>query len=227
MNSHVVIVAGGSGSRMKSAVPKQFIELNNKPILMHTIEVFHKALPQAQIVVVLPESEFSGWTQMCHKHQFSIKHHLAPGGQTRFHSVKNGIHALNHVLATDVIAIHDAARPFVSTATIQNTVQAAHEHLAAVPVQPIVESVRQIMGPTENKAVNRSEYVAIQTPQCFVAEVLYKAFEQEFNPLFTDDASVVELAGTPIHLVEGNRENIKITTPFDLILANAFLQANA
>lgn len=216
---YIVIVAGGSGTRMQSAVPKQFIELNGKPILMHTIEKFVEAYPSINVVLVLASSYRLLWESLCKTHSFVVPTILAEAGETRFHSVKNGL-AL--VPENVVVGIHDAARPLVSEQTIARTFQMAQKMGNASPAIAITESIREV-NESGNSAVDRSKYMIIQTPQCFQSTLMKKAFEQPYTPSFTDDASVLEAMGEKINLVEGNRENIKITTPEDLIIAEAFI----
>jgi 2-C-methyl-D-erythritol 4-phosphate cytidylyltransferase len=217
LKKYIIIVAGGRGTRMNSEVPKQFIELNGKPMLMHTIEKFVNAVPGINIIVVLAEQLHNDWKQLCKKHDFQYVVQLATGGETRFHSVKNG---LTLIPENCMVGIHDAARPFVSTQTIISTFATAETKGNASPVIPLTESIREIEH-GNNKAADRSRFFIVQTPQCFHSTILKKAFLQEYRPVFTDDASVVEAAGEKINLVEGNIENIKITTPRDLIIAEA------
>jgi 2-C-methyl-D-erythritol 4-phosphate cytidylyltransferase len=217
---YIIIVAGGSGTRMNNTIPKQFIELKGKPIVMHTIEKFKKAIPEINIVLVLSAVYNEEWKTLCNKHSFTITHQLAEGGETRFHSVKNGL-AL--VPENAIVGVHDAARPLVSEQTILNTFAMAEQNGNASPVVAINESIREVKN-TTNKAVDRSEYVIVQTPQCFQSTLIKKAFLQTYSSSFTDDASVLEAMGETINLVEGNRENIKITTPQDLHVAEALLE---
>jgi 2-C-methyl-D-erythritol 4-phosphate cytidylyltransferase len=219
LEKYIIIVAGGSGSRMKSELPKQFIELNGLPILMHTIMRFRNALPIIQIMVALSDSYREQWEILCTKHNFIIPHTLCSGGETRFHSVKN---ALELVPTDAVVGIHDAARPLVSTPTILNTFEKAEQKGNAIPAIAIFDSIRKVENEI-NKAVDRNDYRIIQTPQCFHSNLLKKAFLQPYQALFTDDASVLEAMGEKINLVEGNKENIKITTSEDLILAKALI----
>lgn len=220
MKKHVIIVAGGTGTRMKSEIPKQFIELHGKPILMHTIEKFVKAIPQINIIVVLTKQLHDEWEQLCKKHNFNYAVQLTDGGETRFYSVKNGL-AL--VPANCVVGVHDAARPFVSSKTIINAFESAEKNGNASPAVPLTESVREVAG-ANNKAIDRSKIFIVQTPQCFQSDLLKKAFLQEYRSTFTDDASVVEAMGEKINLIEGNYENIKITTPQDLIIAQSLIK---
>lgn len=215
----VVIVAGGKGERMQTDIPKQFIEVKSKPVLMHTIEAFVEYNKAINIIVVLPEMQIKNWHRLCKKHAFNIPHQLVCGGKLRFESVKNGLEtAPNHGL----IAVHDGVRPLVSVTTIASCFREAKHSGAAVPVIEAFESIRQING-ENNVAVDRKNFRLVQTPQVFEANILKKAYRQKFSKLFTDDASVVEASGIKICLVEGNRENIKITTPLDLKLAETML----
>ena len=216
----VIIVAGGKGERMKAVVPKQFLEIKGRPILMYTLEVFHNFDPEIQIVLVLPADQIDVWKSLCKKHAFTLTHTIECGGSTRFHSVKNGLTAVS---IPSLVAVHDGVRPLVSVETINACFDAASEYGTAVPVIDAIDSIRKI---TENGSVsvNRSEYKFVQTPQVFDGELLIKAYRQEFSENFTDDASVVEAMGAKMHLVTGNRENIKITTEMDLILANQLMK---
>ena len=219
MKKHIIIVAGGSGNRMNSAIPKQFLELKGKPVLMHTIEKFTHAIPGISVVVVLAKQLNGEWKNLCEKHNFRIPHQLAEGGETRYHSVKNGLAMVPDAV---VVGIHDAARPLVSAQTVLTTFAAAEERGNAAPSVPVSDSLRYVKG-VENTAVDRSNYHIIQTPQCFHSDLIKKAFLKAYKPEFTDDASVLESFGEKINLVEGNRENIKITTPQDLLFAEALL----
>ena len=212
---NVIIVAGGKGLRMQTETPKQFIELQGKPILMHTMNVFFKYDNNISIILVLPADQIDYWKQLCEQHHFSISHTIVEGGETRFHSVRNG---LKFAQDNSLIAIHDGVRPLVSVETIERCFDAATQYRNAVPVVDLVDSVRMVKG-SESEIVDRNKLRLVQTPQVFDSQLLLKAYEQEFNPLFTDDASVVETLGTKINLVEGNRENIKITTPIDIAVA--------
>lgn len=215
MQKSVIIVAGGSGKRMGTEIPKQFLLLKGKPILMHTIKRFYSYDTAIEIILVLPKEQISVWKELCVEHNFSIQHKIAEGGSERFYSVKKGLEKLQH---NGIVAIHDGVRPLVSIDTIDRCFVKAIETGAAIPVMPVIESLRKLNG--ENSyAVNRSEFVLVQTPQCFNIDLLKKAYEQDFSAQFTDDASVIELAGAKVVLVNGNIENIKITTPQDLALA--------
>ena len=219
MEKHIIIVAGGSGSRMQSAIPKQFLLLKEKPILMHTIAAFNNYDNACKITLVLPEKDFEYWNALCSKYSFSIEHYLVKGGKSRFHSVLNGLNSLDN---SGIIAIHDGVRPLVSVQTIADCIAAASLKGNAIPVVVVNDSVRKIDFKT-NHAVERKNYRLVQTPQCFKAEIIKKAYQQDFSEEFTDDASVLEALGTKINLVQGNPENIKITTEVDLKIAEALM----
>ena len=222
MNRAIIIVAGGKGLRMGGDIPKQFLLLQGRPILMHTIERFHDYDPHMQIVVVLPTAQQDYWEELCRQYSFAIPHTITAGGEQRFHSVKNGLLAVSP--DCDVIGVHDGVRPFVSTDTIRRCYQTAESQGTAIPVVPVVDSMRRLCKPTmfshhTSTIVDREDYRLVQTPQVFSAQLLRNAYEQPFTPRFTDDASVIENLGYPVTLVDGNRDNIKITTPEDLISA--------
>jgi 2-C-methyl-D-erythritol 4-phosphate cytidylyltransferase len=219
MQQVALIVAGGSGSRMGSAVPKQFLDLVGKPILRHTLEKFAAFSPDIQLILVLPESDFFRWKGINWlPTEQTVK--LIPGGATRFQSVKNGLQAVS---GDGLVAIHDAVRPLVSVDVIRRTFEAAAAFGSGVAAVPAKDSVRQILENDKTVALDRSSLRLVQTPQTFQIRLIKKAFEQPESPLFTDDASVVEAAGFPVHLVEGSYENLKITTPEDLRVAEALL----
>ncbi len=215
-----LIVAGGSGSRMNSPVPKQFHLIKGKPLLMHTFDAFLKSDPDFEFVLVLPGNQITRWKNLCKKYRFPGNHTLAAGGETRFQSVKNG---LEKIPEEGIVFIHDGVRPLVSAQTIQNCYKTALGKGNALPVIPPAESVREIFD-GENRAVNRERFLLVQTPQTFRVSLIKKAYSRHFSENFTDDASVLENAGEKIHLVPGNRENIKITYLSDLTIAGAFLQ---
>ena len=220
MTRQAIIVAGGRGTRMNNEVPKQFLPLCGKPIVMHTLETFYKFDPHIELILVLPEHLMVYWQNLCVEHQFDIPHHIVAGGQERFYSVKNG---LVFAKPNALIAIHDGVRPFVSHSTLERCFRQAELQGNAIPAMPLVDSIREIKL-NESQIVDRTKLRAIQTPQVFQSQIITKAFEQPFSPIFTDDASVVEAYGEKIHLVEGNVENIKLTTPFDLLIGEALLQ---
>ena len=225
MNHHqphhwVIIVAAGSGSRMKTGVLKQFLELCGKPVLIHSIEAFTNVYEEINVVVILPETHIDFWLELCHRHKFTLPHRVAKGGSTRFQSVKNG---LSLVTGDGLVAIHDGVRPLVSRQTINNCFNDAAKYDCAIPVLPVIDSVRDVSGQT-SRMLDRSVLRLIQTPQVFDISLLKKAYEQDDSLKFTDDASVFEQAGHTIHLTEGNAENIKITEKKDLLVADALLR---
>lgn len=210
----VIIVAGGRGLRMGADIPKQFLPIGGKPILMRTLERFRQYDENLQIVLVLPADQQDCWQQLCAEHSFTLPYTLATGGETRFHSVKNGLEKVD--ASVSLIGVHDGVRPFVSLEVIRRCYDAAATSQAAIPVIDVFETVRHLLPDGSSKTVPRSEYKLVQTPQVFDAQLLRNAYRQPFSPQFTDDASVVEACGHPVTLVAGNRENIKITTPNDL-----------
>ena len=220
MKKSVIIVAGGKGLRMGSDLPKQFLPMGDKPVLMHTLEEFRRYDETLQIIVVLPREQQDFWKQLCQKHSFAVEHTLADGGETRFHSVKNGL-AL--VQEPGLVGVHDGVRPFVSVEVIRRCYDLAKVQKAVIPVVDVVETLRHLTDAGRSETVSRNDYKLVQTPQVFDVELLKQAYTQEFTPFFTDDASVVEAMGMPVCLAEGNRENIKITTPFDLKVGSALL----
>lgn len=216
-----LIVAGGKGMRMGTELPKQFLPIGGKPVLMRTLEAFYAYSSEMQIILVLPCSQQDYWKQLCREYHFSIPHVLADGGETRFHSVKNGL-AL--VKASGLVGVHDGVRPFVSQEVISRCYDLAADKKAVIPVIDVVETVRHLEG-EKSSTVSREDYKLVQTPQVFDADLLKQAYEQPYTSHFTDDASVVEALGIPVYLTAGNRENIKITTPFDLKIAAALLNS--
>ena len=218
MTHTVLIVAGGKGLRMGSDLPKQFLPIGGKPVLMHTIEAFHCFDRTMKIILVLPKEQQTYWQELCAKHSFVIEHTVADGGETRFHSVKNGLACVN----SGLVGVHDGVRPFVAPEVIKRCYELAAIKKAVIPVIDVVETVRHITE-TGSETVNRNDYKLVQTPQVFDAELLKQAYAQEYTPFFTDDASVVEAMGVSVCLAEGNRENIKITTPFDLKISSALV----
>ena len=218
MNCYTLIVAGGKGLRMGGDIPKQFLPLGGIPILMHTIETFRRALDDVQIVLVLPADQHDYWHELCRENGFRSPELIADGGETRFHSVRNGLSLLPED-ADAVVGVHDGVRPFVSGDTIRRCYAAAAEGKAVVPVVPVVETVRQILPDGNSITRPRDEYRLVQTPQTFPLAMLKEAYRQPFSAAFTDDASVVEALGKTVTMIEGNRENIKITTPSDMRFA--------
>ena len=220
-DDYVIIVAGGKGLRMGSDIPKQFLPVGGKPVLMRTIERFREYSPTLQIILVLPKAQQEYWEKLCQKHNFTVAYQLADGGETRFHSVQHGL-ALIPDNAEGIVGVHDGVRPFPSIEVIHNCYETAREKKAVIPVIPVVETVRHLKGET-SETVPRNDYRLVQTPQTFDIQLLKAANRQPYNDGFTDDASVVEAFGFNITLVEGNRENIKITTPYDLKIAEVLI----
>lgn len=212
----VVIVAGGSGTRMGAQCPKQFLPLAGKPILLRTVERVREALPEAAVVVVLPESYMDMWRPVCPAGTTCVA-----GGENRFQSVKRGLEAVPQ--ECDVIAVHDGVRPLASVDMIRRVMTTARSSGAAVPAVDVVDSLREVNGRGESHIVDRSRFRAVQTPQAFRSGLLRMAYDAEFDSRFTDDASVVEAAGNTVTLCEGERSNIKITTPEDLLAAEALI----
>lgn len=236
MKRFAIIVAGGKGLRMGGELPKQFIPVEGRPVLMRTLDTFHACDSSIQLILVLPRDHQSYWQELCAHYAFCVPHIIADGGATRFHSVMSGLAKVSEPEA--LVAVHDGVRPFVSHVVIERCYAEAEAHGTAVPVIPVVETVRQlvredsaeeqicspeVIANAKSVTVDRNAYRLVQTPQIFRASLLRSAYAQPYCEAFTDDASVVEAMGGKIHLVEGNRENIKLTTPFDLIVARALI----
>ena len=221
MDLYVVIVAGGSGKRMGAEIPKQFLELAGRPVLMHTIERFKTFNEAIEIITVLPENQLRFWIDLQKKHSFPVLHTLVKGGSNRFFSVRNGLKFVN---APGIVAIHDGVRPFVSIDTIKRCFETAEKLGNAIPTISPNESLR-ILNNQGSIPVNRFHVKQIQTPQVFSAELIKNAYLQDYSPEFTDDSTVLEKSGEKINLIEGNRENIKITNPEDLLISAALLQS--
>ncbi len=219
---NVIITAGGIGKRMHSEIPKQFIKIAGRPILMHTIKLFYEYDNYINIILTLPESYKKYWSELCLKYNFNIVHQIISGGSTRFQSIKN---ALKKTSGNDLTAIHDGVRPLVCTDTIKRCFDSAKIHGNAIAYEDIYFSLRKTKD-AENKNVDRNKYKEIQTPQVFKTDIIKSAYNSEYREEFTDDASVLEFSGGEINLVKGNRENIKITTNFDLIIAEAVMNHN-
>jgi 2-C-methyl-D-erythritol 4-phosphate cytidylyltransferase len=220
MKKSVIIVAGGSGTRMESDILKQFVLLENRPVLMWTMACFIVYDPAIRIVLVLPESQINFWKELCAKYAFNHLHQVVKGGNTRFMSVKNGLEMIGE---TDLVAIHDGVRPLVSRDTIDRCFRQAELSGAAIPVLPVNESLRK--GTMDHsQAVDRTFYYNVQTPQIFRATLLKDAYDQEMDVSFTDDASVVEKIGVQVMMVQGNPENLKVTFPMDLLVAGEYLK---
>lgn len=225
---YIIIVAGGKGLRMGADIPKQFLPVGGKPVLMRTLERFREYAADLQIILVLPKAQQDYWRELCQQYHFDVEYTLANGGETRFHSVQNGL-ALVPDDAEGVVGVHDGVRPFPSVEVIRNCYETARTAKAVIPVIPIVETVRHLVSESNVQrsiTVPRGDYRLVQTPQTFDIQLLKAANRQPYNDGFTDDASVVEAYGFDITLVEGNRENIKITTPFDMAIAEALLNNN-
>jgi len=228
---YAIIVSGGTGNRMESKLPKQFLELKGLPILMHSISAFHKNADAIKIILVLSELHLKIWEDLCIKHNFIVPHSIVFGGKSRFHSVKYGLNFIfNHITTNKsltqtspfdkvLIAIHDGVRPLVGQDLINRAYIQAEKEGTAVPAIKSKDSLRIIESQGRTKAINRDSVLLIQTPQIFRAQLLKEAYKQEFNETFTDDASVIEKSGYPINIIEGDIRNIKITYPIDLAIA--------
>ena len=212
MKKVALIVAGGKGERMNADIPKQFLLLNNLPILMHTIKQFSHF---EEIVLVLPKSQFDYWNGLCKNNNFTQIHILVEGGETRFHSVKNGLDKIDN---TSVVAIHDGVRPLISTALIISLVGKIKSGIGVIPVVPVKDSIRKVEGENSTN-IDRSNLYKVQTPQCFLSADIKEAYTQDFSGTFTDDASVFEANGGKINALLGEEKNLKITTQEDLNIA--------
>ncbi len=226
MERYAILVAGGQGLRMGGDVPKQFLPLGGRPVLMRTIDRFREAVPDIHIIVVLPQGQHDHWLNLCHEHGLQGSMQVVPGGGTRFHSVLNGLGAIPQEVTEALVGVHDGVRPFVSRETILRCYSEAAQSGTAVPVAPVVETLRRLMPDGGSVTVPRGDYRLVQTPQVFSLGLLRRAYSQPYKPEFTDDASVVEALGEHVTLVEGNRDNIKLTTPADLLLAQGIMQAH-
>lgn len=219
MNRNVLIVAGGTGKRMKTNIPKQFLTVAGKPVLMHTIQRFYYFDGKMNIIVVLPFDHIETWNRLCSEHRFPVPHLVITGGEERFYSVKNG---LGHVPVNELVAIHDGVRPLVSEYLIQRSFEAAARYGSAIPVIIPAESLRKIEG-TSSHPADRNQFRLVQTPQTFKSSLITEAYNQPYHIAFTDDATVFEASGHQVHLIEGEPENIKITRPADFRIAEALL----
>lgn len=215
-----MIVAGGSGTRMNSDVPKQFLSIHGLPVLMHTLNVFYQYDQNIRIILVLPEKQIDIWKDLCMAHHFGIHHEIRSGGNSRFYSVKNNLDLVND---DSLVGIHDGVRPLVHPDTIHRCYVTAMKFGNAIPAVSVSESLRKIT-PSGNEAVDRNLYRLVQTPQVFKGKLIKKAYLQDFNEKFTDDASLVDQLGEPIHIVEGNVDNIKITYSWDIEIAEALIK---
>jgi 2-C-methyl-D-erythritol 4-phosphate cytidylyltransferase len=220
--NYAIIVGGGSGTRMRSTVPKQFLLLYNKPVLMHTIDAFYSSAAKPAIVLVLPAAYHAYWEQLCNEHNFTVTHQLIAGGETRFHSVKNGLDTIEDDVDS-IIAVHDAVRPLISREIIEKTYHYAAEHGNAVTAVKSRDSVR-LLEKGGSKSLIRDDVYLVQTPQTFQSAHIKIAYLQPYSSKFTDDASVVEEMGVKINLTEGDHRNIKITFPEDIAIAEMFLK---
>ena len=221
MRYYAIVVAGGTGNRMQNTVAKQFLLIENRPVLMHTLEAFHKCVLNPDIILVMNIHQQAFWKELCTNYNFKVPHLLVDGGKERFDSVKNG---LDSIEGEGIVAVHDAVRPLVSASLILHTFQMAAQNGNAIAAIQPVDSVRRKTISNATEAINRDELFLIQTPQTFQMSQLRKAYLQAFRSDFTDDASVVEKAGFSINLVDGERSNIKITYPQDLELASFLLK---
>lgn len=224
MKKYLIVVAGGKGLRMGGDMPKQFQLLGSKPVLMVTLERLHATDPAMQLILVLPAEHFSLWMELCKKHEFIVPLLLAQGGATRFHSVQNGLAQVDDIEEA-LVGVHDGVRPFVSAKVVDDCFREAWIHGAAIPMIDLHDSLRHIVGGNGiTEVVPRDRYRLVQTPQVFRLSVLKRAYGQRFVESFTDDASVVEASGIQVVAVEGNRENIKLTTPFDFMVAKTLME---
>lgn len=224
LQKYALIVAGGSGMRFGSPLPKQYVDLAGRPVLMHTIDVFRKSIENIEIVLVLPDRDIPLWKELCEKHHFESPEKIAPSGATRFHSVLNG---LNLIAGNQgLVAIHDGVRPLVTAKMINDSYTLAEKEGTAVPVINMVDSVRRVNEAGESVSLERSTLRAVQTPQTFNLNLIKSAYENGFLPEFTDDASVAEKYGHIIYLYEGNVCNIKITHPVDIVTAEFYMNCN-
>ena len=221
MKKYAVIVAGGKGVRMGSAVPKQFLPLNGHPILYHTIKAFADAYADMQLVLVLPQDQLSYAQMVLQSFPERIDITIVAGGETRYHSVQNGLKVVDE---NSIVFVHDGVRPLVSTALIQRCYEQAIDKGSAIPAIPVADSMR-ILEDEDSRPIDREQMRIIQTPQTFKAEVILPAFQQEYQVAFTDEATVVEAYGDNVYLVDGEKRNIKVTTPEDMIVAEALLNA--
>lgn len=220
MQKTIIIVAGGQGMRFKAEKPKQFLYIRGRPITLHTIELFHKYDRNIQIILGLAEEYFSYWESICEQFHFDVPMTLSPGGESRYHTVKN---ALSKARKGNLVGIHDAVRPLVYKHTIDRCYDEAEKSGAAIPCITVHNTIREITK-GGSRWVDREKLRSVQTPQVFRYDILMTGYEQAYSESFTDDASVVESVGYPVKLVDGNPENIKITTPEDLVFAEAVFE---
>lgn len=246
-NILTIVVAAGSGTRMGTEIPKQFLTIGNEPIVMRTLKRMSKGVARYltecsrnvdknvknsfgvdncvhNLILVLPQTYIPLWKELCEKHAFRLPHRIVAGGETRFHSVRN---ALAQAPAADLVLVHDGVRPFTDDRVIAGVIAAAQKHGAAIPTVPVVDSLRRLTGAGGSEVVDRSAYRAVQTPQGFQGELLRRAYAAPYDERFTDDASVVEASGflpAGVALTQGSPANLKITTPADLAVAEVLLK---
>ncbi len=223
MKRYLIVVAGGKGTRMGGEMPKQFQLLGGRPLVMVTLEHLNAIDPTMQLILVLPTQHIGLWKELCKEYSFAVPLILAQGGPTRFHSVQNGLAQVDDI-ADALVGVHDGVRPFVSAKVLDDCFCQAWVHGAAIPMIDVQDSLRHIVGYGATEVVPRDRYRLVQTPQVFKLSLLRRAYEQRFVESFTDDASVVEALGEKVTGVEGNRENIKITTPFDMLVAKTLME---
>lgn len=223
MKKYAIIVAGGSGLRMGTTLPKQFLLLRGQPVLLHTLYRFMAAIPGIEIILVLPPGQKNYWEALWEKYGNHYPMQIVEGGEQRFFSVKNGLMSIDHNNTEGIVGVHDGVRPLVSVDTIRNAYLAAEIHGSAVPVVQLNDSIRLLVE-EGSTAQDRNKFRLVQTPQCFQLEWLRRAYSLNYKPEFTDDASVFESLGKPVFLTEGNPENIKITRQSDLVIAEALLR---
>jgi 2-C-methyl-D-erythritol 4-phosphate cytidylyltransferase len=221
VKKYALIVAGGKGLRMGADLPKQFLLVEGRPLLMRTLEAFYFADPAVELIVVLPEEQQAFWKDLCQQYQCVLPHRVANGGAVRYDSVKNGLTLME---GEALVAVHDGVRPFITPALVARCFEQAAQHGAVIPVCPLTESLRRIDG-NRSFAEDRSLYRSVQTPQTFQLGLLKKAYQLPYREAFTDDASVAEAAGYAVKMVDGLPENIKITTPMDLLLARQLIRS--
>lgn len=221
MDKYAIIVAGGSGTRMGASMPKQFLLLHGKPLFIHTVTAFLEAYADLMVVLVLPEAYLDQGKKIMHDTGLPDRYVITTGGETRFHSVKNGLH---HVSGNSICFVHDAVRCLVSMLLIRRCYEAALEQGNAIPAIAATDSLRLETGSGTSQLLDRSRIRMIQTPQTFSGNILKEAFKQPYHSSFTDEASVVERTGVNINLIEGEKTNLKITTPLDLLIAGHILQ---
>jgi 2-C-methyl-D-erythritol 4-phosphate cytidylyltransferase len=217
---YAIIVAGGSGTRIGGNLPKQFLALGKLPLLFYSLQAFHHS--GAEIILVLPETHISTWQKMLQEQSINVPHKIVAGGKERFHSVQNALNIINDL--DGIVAVHDAARPFVSQNLIQSIFEQAHICGGAIPILPLKESIRKKTGENQFVAEDRSKYFTVQTPQAFSVKILKESYLQEYNSAFTDDASVFENAGNKVAVVQGEEQNFKVTTPQDFAYAQYLIE---